>query len=124
MIFEPLRLRRLDHAESLIVQAVNCLTKGRDIVVVAHPAELAFDLVEVILRNASLLSIANCVLSEDRRGPERNDPDVRLVIPRPFGWPAERTPSFRAPPVVLVDQSAVFERTSCVPPPYRTVEGF
>lgn len=109
----------------IVNEAIRHLRAGRDVILVALTVEQTFDLAEMVMRE-SIASQPNvpCVLSEDRRGEERYDPDVRLIIPRPFGWIAERTPSFRARPVVLVDQSAVFERASCLPPKYRTVEGF
>ena len=96
------------------------LAKWQDAANVAFSVEQTFELAEAVLSQADV----PCVLSEDRRGEERLDPDVRLVIPRPFFWIAERTPAFRERPVVLVDRSAVFERAHCLPPKYRTVEGF
>ncbi len=104
----------------IVNEAIRHLRAGRDVIVVALTVEQTFELAEAVLSQADV----PCVLSEDRRGPERHDPDVRLVIARPYFWVAERTPSFRDRPVVLIDQSAVFEKQRCVPPAYRSVEGF
>lgn len=102
-----------------LVDAIRHIRDGRDVVIVAFPTGYAFALAEMIEDVANSEGYP-CVLSERRDGPERKG-DVPLVIPRPFGWKAESTPSCRARPVVMIDQSAVFERTNFAPPKYRCV---
>jgi len=105
---------------NIIVNAVNALRDGLDVVIVAHPASRAFDMADTVVAEAAARSIP-CTLSEQRNGPERYEP-IPLVMIRPFGWVVEDMWPFRPRPVVLIDQSAVFERTNCAPPRVRTVE--
>ncbi len=104
-----------------VLEAIRSLRNGRDVLVIAHPADRAFEIADAVLETAQSAAIP-CVLSERRDGAERYETDVPLILVRPFGWPAEFTPSFRARPVVLVDQSAVFERCNYRPCAFRTVD--
>ena len=106
-------------APNLVPIALNALRNGLDVCIVAHPAARAYEIADELVENARIEGV-ECVLSEQRNGPERYEP-VPLVMIRPYFWQAEYTPSFRARPIVLFDASARFERQHCLPPAVRSV---
>lgn len=107
---------------TLIDRAIRHLSDGRDVLIVAlYPAD-TFKIADDV-RAMALMHDIPCAMSERRDDPERRNPGVPLIIARPYLWPAEWTPKFRARPIAIVDQSAILERTCYVPPAYQQVGG-
>lgn len=92
----------------LILNALHALSEGYHVVVIAHPANEAFRIVESVAHYADELGIP-CAISE------RNEldfmSDVPLLYTRPFGWMPMTLRRHDPAPKILVDHSAVFERT-------------
>lgn len=101
--------------------ALYSLRDGRDVLVIAHPPERAFELADALYDAAQSEQVA-CVVSDQCDKYARFNPDVPMIFVRPYCWPAETIPKFRTP-VALFD-SASFERQICLPPAYRRVETF
>ena len=103
----------------LILEALTALSRGLDVVIVAHPAAEAFRIADEVARRAGEFGIP-AALSEDNRGLERFG-DAPLVMIRPFGWVPEAKCVGRGKPIVLVDHSARFDRPMAALPAVRTV---
>lgn len=103
-----------------MLEALSYLSRGRDTVIVAHPAEEAFRIADEVYRWAKDLGIP-CVMSENNRGDERHS-DEPLLMVRPFGWTPTEYADWRPEPKIVVDHSAVHEKcVHAAPPAFRTV---
>lgn len=105
------------HQQRTILRALTALTDGIDVVLVASPAGVAFDLADSVVCHAAAMGIP-CEL---REGADmyRTDDEVPMLSIRPLGWealPIRRGDFSRA---FVVDASARHERT--LTPPTRFV---
>lgn len=92
----------------LILSALSYLSEGYHVVVVAHPANEAFRIVDEIHHYADEMGVPSAV-SESNEMDFMSD--VPLLYIRPFGWQPMIMRRSDPQPKVLIDHSAVFERT-------------
>lgn len=100
----------------LLRNALLMLRAGRSVVIVAHPSEEAVS----IARTLCHLAKQNAIACRNIRGTTEDAPAVRA---RAFGQTAkiDRAMPLELRPVVMIDQSAVFERGCVRPMAVRTV---
>lgn len=95
----------------LILDALRKLSEGYHVVVIAHPANEAFRIVDECRHYAAELGIP-CGVSESNELDLMSE--VPLLYTRPFGWMPMTLRRCDPKPVILVDHSAVFERCNGV----------
>jgi hypothetical protein len=92
----------------LILEALRELSDGFDVVIVAHPAAVAFDIADRVKTLADQLGIPAELADTNELARHGDSP---VIVTRPFGWTPEWGPKWWAKPKVLVDHSARFERS-------------
>jgi len=106
---EPMSTHDIHETRS-ILQALAALADGSDVVIIAHPAAVAFAIADEVAHYSLEMQIPHELRDDNRM--ERSDDEVPLITIRPFGW--EALPMRRlapAPKVFVIDRSARHDRT-------------